>query len=393
MKKKVLLMGASGSGKTSMRSLIFSNNPASLTSRLGATIDVEQNHVRFLGDLILNLWDCGGQDSFMDSYLSTQRSTIFQHVGVLIYVFEVESRDMPKDLVYYRDCLEALRKYSPQANVFLLVHKMDLVGGDEKGRRAMLEKKGRELRGESGGMEVTVFGTSIYDESLYKAWSRIVHTIIPNAEILTRHLTTFARNCSATEVILFERTTFLVIATSALSPSSTPSSLLASSHPSSVSGSRTLNGNSNGNGNGNGTPSLSSPPSTSLSSSAHNHDPNRTDIDHDSSPSLSHSLSPDLDTDTDTDRDRDKHKLLATRYERTSELIKALKHSCSRVRGDPFHSLEMELPEFTAVLDEMTKNTYVLVIVHDTRIERAALKINIRLARQKFEELQSDSIS
>lgn len=104
----------------------------------------------------------------MDSYLSTQRSTIFQHVGVLIYVFEVESRDMPKDLVYYRDCLEALRKYSPQANVFLLVHKMDLVGGDEKGRRAMLEKKGRELRGESGGMEVTVFGTSIYDESLYK---------------------------------------------------------------------------------------------------------------------------------------------------------------------------------------------------------------------------------
>lgn len=75
-----------------------------------------------------------------------------------------------------------------------------------------------------------------------------------------------------------------------------------------------------------------------------------------------------MDTDTDRDRDRDKHKLLATRYERTSELIKALKHSCSRVRGDPFHSLEMELPEFTAVLDEMTKNTYVLVIVHDTRI-------------------------
>src|SRR6267142_6961434 len=36
-----------------------SHNPASLTSRLGATIDVEQNNVRFLGDLIL-LWDCGG---------------------------------------------------------------------------------------------------------------------------------------------------------------------------------------------------------------------------------------------------------------------------------------------------------------------------------------------
>jgi Ras-related GTP-binding protein A/B len=51
-------------------------NPASLTLHLGATIDVGQDHVRFLGDRILNLWDCGGQDEFMDSYPSTQRSTI-----------------------------------------------------------------------------------------------------------------------------------------------------------------------------------------------------------------------------------------------------------------------------------------------------------------------------
>jgi Ras-related GTP-binding protein A/B len=47
------------------------NIPASLTSRLGATINVEQNHVRFVKDLILNLWDCGNQDAFMDSHPST----------------------------------------------------------------------------------------------------------------------------------------------------------------------------------------------------------------------------------------------------------------------------------------------------------------------------------
>ena len=142
-----------------------SNNPASLTSRLGATIDVEQNHVRFLGDLILNLWDCGGQDAFMDSYLSTQRSTIFQQVGVLIYVFEVSAHDAVKDAAYYRDCLDALQKYSPEAAVFLLVHKMDLVTGD---RAALLERRTRELQAESGTVAITVFGTSIHDETLYK---------------------------------------------------------------------------------------------------------------------------------------------------------------------------------------------------------------------------------
>jgi len=104
----------------------------------------------------------------MDSYLSTQRSTIFQHVGVLIYVFDVENSDMRKDLEYYRDCIDGLRSYSPSAAVFLLVHKMDLVRGDRKEREGVLAKKGDELKKESGDANVTVFGTSIYDESLYK---------------------------------------------------------------------------------------------------------------------------------------------------------------------------------------------------------------------------------
>jgi len=349
MKKKVLLMGASGSGKTSMRSLIFSNNPASLTARLGATIDVEQNHVRFLGDLILNLWDCGGQDAFMDTYLALQASTIFQHVGVMIYVFEVESRNMPKDLQYYRDCLAALQKYSPDAAVFLLVHKMDLARGS---RAQTLERKTLELRQASRDVSVTVFGTSIYDESLYKAWSRIVHTLIPNAAVLSRHLTTLAHACSATEVILFERTTFLVIATSSPPPSTTPSVSLA------------------------GTPALSSPASSHTTNGL-------------LTPTFSQGSLPTREPDLDADADA--HRLSPTRYERTSELIKAFKHACSRVREE-FHSLEMELDEFTAVLDELTKNTYVLIVVHDPTIETAALKMNIRLARKKFEELQGDSL-
>lgn len=55
-------MGRSGSGKTSMRSIIFDNVVARDTRRLGATIDVESSQIRFLGDLQLDLWDCGGQE-------------------------------------------------------------------------------------------------------------------------------------------------------------------------------------------------------------------------------------------------------------------------------------------------------------------------------------------
>jgi Ras-related GTP-binding protein A/B len=59
-KQKILLMGKSGSGKSSMRNIIFSNYVAKDVRRLGATIDVEHSRVKFLGNLVLNLWDCGG---------------------------------------------------------------------------------------------------------------------------------------------------------------------------------------------------------------------------------------------------------------------------------------------------------------------------------------------
>ncbi len=59
-KQKVLLMGKSGAGKSSMRSIIFSNYAPRDVRRLGATIDVEHSRVKFLGNLTLNLWDCGG---------------------------------------------------------------------------------------------------------------------------------------------------------------------------------------------------------------------------------------------------------------------------------------------------------------------------------------------
>lgn len=158
-----------------------SNNPASLTTRFGATIDVEQNHVRFLGDLVLNLWDCGGQDSFMDSYLSTQRSTIFQHVAVLIYVFDIETREAVKDLEYYRDCIDGLKKYSSEAKVFLLVHKMDLV---RESPDDALAKKRTQLEQESTDLTVTVFGTSIYNESLYRVRCFIIPLKTPGPKLL-----------------------------------------------------------------------------------------------------------------------------------------------------------------------------------------------------------------
>lgn len=209
MKKKVLLMGKSGSGKTSMRSIIFANYIARDTRRLGATIDVEHSHVRFLGNLVLNLWDCGGQEAFMENYFASQRDNIFRNVEVLIYVFDVESRELEKDMHYYQSCLEAILQNSPEAQVFCLIHKMDLVAEDQ--RNKIFKEREADLIKLSKPLGCECFRTSIWDETLYKAWSKIVYMLIPNVEELESSLQHFADIVEADEVLLFEKATFLVI--------------------------------------------------------------------------------------------------------------------------------------------------------------------------------------
>lgn len=67
----------------------------------------------------------------MENYFTSQRDNIFRNVEVLIYVFDVESRELEKDMHYYQSCLEAILQNSPEARIFCLIHKMDLVQEDQ----------------------------------------------------------------------------------------------------------------------------------------------------------------------------------------------------------------------------------------------------------------------
>ncbi len=194
----------------SLRSIIFANYLARDTMRLGPTLDVEHSHVRFLGNLVLNLWDCGGQDAFYENYFESQRDHIFSNVAVLIYVFDIESPQMEKDLQYYEGCLEAITQNSDNAQVFVLIHKMDLIQ-DPIQRQKVFEDNQAVVLSRSAGMRTRCYGTSIWDETLYKAWSAIVYSLIPDMEVLEGHLKNLCDICDADEVVLFEHATFLVI--------------------------------------------------------------------------------------------------------------------------------------------------------------------------------------
>lgn len=337
MKRKVLLMGRSGSGKTSMRSIIFDNVVARDTKRLGATIDVDTSQIRFLGDLQLDLWDCGGQESFMDQYLDARRDTIFKQVHTLIYIFDVVSTS-PTDMVYFLDILGALRAGSgpsgtPSSDasvesgssgpmVHVLIHKMDLINPDK--RQATFNQRAQEVRQKcaAAGLEsVRVFPTSIWDETLYSAWSDIVSTLNPHVAALSTYLSRLAELCSATEVVLFERTTMLVISQSSRSESNLDA---ADQHG-------------------------------------------------------EHFVS--LPSDWPEDR-----------FAKISQAIKLFRVGCKRLKSE-FQTMEVKQHSYTAIFDVFTPKTFILLVsTSDQLDDTAAVKAVIDKARPVFANLPGVSI-
>ncbi|EIW69853.1 Gtr1/RagA G protein Gtr1 [Tremella mesenterica] len=320
-RKKVLLMGKSGSGKTSMRSVIFSNYSAKDTKRLGATIDVEQSAVRFLGSLVLNLWDCGGQNAFVDNYLAAQKDTIFSNVAVLIYVFDITSTEWETDMRYFEGIISALREYSPDAGVWVLINKMDLADKEDPKRKKYDERRGdvvsvdERVKGKARGM-LRCFPTSIWDESLYKAWSSVIHTLIPNIGLITSHLTFMRDLCLAAEAVMFEAETFLVIAKSGSPLDSDPSQM----------------------------------DDNEVKSGAKALDPQR--------------------------------------FEKISEIIKGFRKTCQRI-GETFSSFESKFDDCTVVLEPLTRNTFILIVSVDPRIESAMLTYNIYHAQVHFADFSN----
>jgi Ras-related GTP-binding protein A/B len=143
----------------------------------------------------------------MESYFGSHKEDIFTNVSTMIYVFDLNSASEEQDYEDYVKCVEYLKECSKQAKIFCLFHKLDLIPADQRER--LVEYKRQHIQKISEPFQITAFGTSIWHDSLYKAWSSIVYTLIPNSTLIQEHLQHFTDGCEAEEVVLFEKATFL----------------------------------------------------------------------------------------------------------------------------------------------------------------------------------------
>jgi len=182
----------------------------------------------------------------MENYFASQRDHIFRNVEVLIYVFDVESRELEKDMHYYQSCLEAILQNSKEAKIFCLLHKMDLIQEDQRDQvplsfsslslrpglippclfprlstiarlssSAALSRWTLPAFALPSGMRAStrwapepdfiswessqVFSSPHFSQ----AWSSIVYSLIPNVKLLESHLLNFCNIWYASSVKFF----------------------------------------------------------------------------------------------------------------------------------------------------------------------------------------------
>ena len=338
----------------------------------------------------------------MQSYFERDRETIFRSVELLIYVFDIESDCPEKDFDHFAGVLEAMEENSPDARIFVLVHKMDLVAEEE--RELILEDRKRLI--EESCLSVGVanfqcFGTSIWDETLYKAWSEIVTNLIPNIGVLESHLSDFCRICDADEVVLFERATFLVISHAQASKDKDDrrQQMLSSGEEKDThedTGHVEEKPAPNKDKQQDGQIMSTSPHSAS---SAPMNDPSL--VGTPASPGGNATLSTNPSNANNQQLAAKASNQITTpqfdahRFEKISNIVKQFKLSCGKAQSQ-FQGMDVCNSKFTAFIDAFTANTYIMVIVSKTGqngqdwghgTQKAATLLNIQKARSHFEPI------
>ena len=128
MSKKVIFVGPSAAGKTTLRKIFFEGENASklLEYALEPTYGEESLIFRLPGlNEEVGIFDLAGQENHR--WLETEDKSIFLNTKVIMVIIDVTS-DFDFIINFIRKILEIRNQLTPNSFIYVLIHKIDLVG-------------------------------------------------------------------------------------------------------------------------------------------------------------------------------------------------------------------------------------------------------------------------
>ncbi|KAM3163377.1 GTP-binding protein [Lachancea thermotolerans] len=210
-KATILLMGLRRGGKSSICKVVFHNMQPLDTLYLESTSNPTMEHFSTLIDLAV--MELPGQLNYFEPNYDSER--LFKSVGALVYVIDSQDEYM-NALTNFAIIVEYAYKVNPDINIEVLIHKVDGLSEDFKvdTQRDIMQRTGEELL-ELGldGVQVSFYLTSIFDHSIYEAFSRIVQKLVPELPFLENMLDNLVQHSKIEKCFLFDINSKIYVST------------------------------------------------------------------------------------------------------------------------------------------------------------------------------------
>ncbi|KAM7205030.1 Gtr1/RagA G protein conserved region domain containing protein [Rhypophila sp. PSN 637] len=213
-KPRLLLMGQRRSGKSSISSVVFHKLPPQETLFLESTARIQKDSLNSFMDF--QVWDFPGQiDIFDNPNFTFDMDAIFGEIGALIWVIDAQD-DYLEAVARLNNTILHLQRGYPHINIEVFIHKVDGLSDDYKLdiQRDVTIRIQDELSDQ--GVEnapVNFHLTSIYNHSIFEAFSKVIQKLIPRLGQLEAMLTNLCRTCRFEKAYLFDVNTKIYIAT------------------------------------------------------------------------------------------------------------------------------------------------------------------------------------
>ncbi|PKY43215.1 Gtr1/RagA G protein Gtr2 [Rhizophagus irregularis] len=209
---RLLIMGLRRSGKSSIQKVVFHKMAANETLFLESTNKIIKENITSFIDF--QVWDFPGQIDYFDT-ATYDSDVIFGEYGALIFVIDAQDDYIEALNRLHQTVLRAHEK-NKKITFEVFIHKVDALSDEFKidTQRDIQQRTTDELA--DVGLEnvpLSFYLTSIYDHSIFEAFSKVIQKLIPQLPTLENLLNILCANSGIEKAFLFDVNSKIYIAT------------------------------------------------------------------------------------------------------------------------------------------------------------------------------------
>ncbi|CEP01498.1 unnamed protein product (mitochondrion) [Plasmodiophora brassicae] len=204
---RVFLLGAHRSGKSSIEKVVFHKMSPHETLFLESTRSIGVTDINSNPLVNLQILDFPGGYAFQ----GVDRVNSLRSCSAMVLVVDATNGSQAaQDVKYLVGCIEVAHRVNPKISFEILIHKVD---GDafpleehkleaQRNTRARIDSELREANIQN--VHISYHLTSIYDHTIFEAFSKIYHKMLPQFAFLENLLDSLITNSSIEKAFLFD---------------------------------------------------------------------------------------------------------------------------------------------------------------------------------------------